>query len=100
MTRTGTRPISHRILAVVLCVAVMVFFCALLTHHHGAGADADHAAHCQVCALGHTMASIAPVIELMVVMQMLLMARFSAPTRGSPGLIALPVTRPPPPSLR
>jgi hypothetical protein len=90
---TDHKPLALRILAVLLCVAVVVFFSALLNHHHALGA---HAAHCQVCALAHTAPSVVPTVDLIVLMQMLLLTRFSAPSRGSPSVAALPTTRPPP----
>jgi hypothetical protein len=99
MRRSDHKPLPIRILAVLLCLAVVVFFSALLTHHHDSGMDGDHAAHCQVCALGHTTPSVAAAVDLIVIMQLLLLTRFSAPNRGSPSFIALPTTRPPPASL-
>jgi hypothetical protein len=95
MKLTDRRPLALRILAVLLCVAVVVFFSALLTHYHTT-ADADHAAHCQVCALAHITPSVAAAVDLIVLMQMLLLSRFSVPSRGSPSFVALPTTRPPP----
>jgi hypothetical protein len=96
VTRTDYKPLVVRILAVLLCAAVVVFFSALLNHHHDVGADADHAAHCQVCALAHTAPGVVAAMDLIVLMQTLLLARFSAPSRGSPSFAALPATRPPP----
>jgi hypothetical protein len=85
-----------RLLAVVLCVSILVFFSALLMHHHGIS---GHAEHCQICTLGHTTPSIAAVISLIVTMQMLMVFLICAPSRGSPSFVALPTTRPPPSSL-
>jgi hypothetical protein len=96
MKLTDPKPLAVRILAVLLCVAVVVFLSALLNHHHDLGTDADHAAHCQVCALAHTAPTVAAAVDLIVLMQMLLLTRFSAPSRGSPSFAALPTTRPPP----
>jgi len=96
MKHTDHKPLAVRILAVLLCVAVAVFFSALLNHYHELGADADHAAHCQVCTLAHTAPHVAAAIDLIVLMQMLLLMRFAAPSRGSPSVAALPTTRPPP----
>ena len=98
MKRTDHKPLALRILAMLLCVAVVVFFSSLLSHHHGLGADADHAAHCQVCALAHTTPSVAAAVDLVVLMQLLLLMRFTAPSRGSPSFAAIPTTRPPPAS--
>ena len=96
MKLNDLKPLAVRILAVLLCAAVIVFLSALVTHHHDAGADADHAAHCQVCALAHTTPMVAAAVDLIVLMQMLLLTRFSAPSRGSPRFTARPTTRPPP----
>jgi hypothetical protein len=96
MTRADRRSSFLRIVAVILCVSVLVFFSALLMHHHGIG---DHAEHCQICVLGHTTPSTAPVIGLIVTMQMLMVLLACAPSRGSPSIIAVPTTRPPPTSL-
>jgi hypothetical protein len=98
VTRTPYKSPAVRIVAVLLCLAVVVFFSALLNHHHGLGADADHAAHCQVCALAHAAPGAVVAVDLIVLMQMLLLTRFSAPSRRSPMLAALPTTRPPPAS--
>lgn len=84
---------AFRILALVLCLTVVVFFSALLMHHHGISGHADH---CQICLLGHTTPSTVAVLDLVITMQMLLLASVCAPTRGSPILVALPTTRPPP----
>jgi hypothetical protein len=85
-----------RMLAVVLCVSILLFFSALLMHHHGVS---GHAERCQICTLGHTTPSIAAVIGLIVTMQMLMVLLICAPSRGSPSFVALPTTRPPPSSL-
>jgi hypothetical protein len=90
------RSFALRILAVVLCLSILVFFSALLAHHHGI---AGHAEHCQICTLGHTTPSIAAVISLVLTMQMLMVLLVCAPSRGSPSFVALPTTRPPPASL-
>jgi hypothetical protein len=90
------KPFALRLLAVVLCVSILVFFSALLMHHHGVS---GHAEHCQICTLGHTTPSIAAVINLLVTMQMLMVFLICAPSRGSPSFVALPTTRPPPASL-
>jgi hypothetical protein len=90
------KSIALRLLAVVLCVAILVFFSALLAHHHGVS---GHAENCQICTLGHTTPSIASVISLVVTMQMLMVLLICAPSRGSPSFVALPTTRPPPASL-
>jgi hypothetical protein len=82
-----------RILAIVLCLSIVVFFSALLMHHHGINGHADH---CQICILGHATPYVAAVLTLLVTMQMLLLARLCAPSRGSPTFLALPTTRPPP----
>jgi hypothetical protein len=87
---------ATRILAVVLCVSILVFFSALVMHHH---AVSGHAEHCQICMLGHTTPSVAAVISLVITMQMLMVFLICAPSRGSPSFVALPTTRPPPPSL-
>jgi hypothetical protein len=87
---------ATRILAVVLCVSILIFFSALLMHHHGVS---GHAEHCQICTLGHTTPSVAAVISLALTMQMLMVLLICAPSRGSPSLVALPTTRPPPASL-
>lgn len=88
-----------RILALLLCVSIVVFFSALLIHSHGAGATADHSAHCQVCALGHTAAFTATIISLSVALQMLMLMQAGTPRRGSPCFVAMPTTRPPPCTL-
>ena len=88
-----------RIVAVVLCVSVLVFFSALLLHSHAAGTTADHAAHCQVCALGHTAASTASTVSLTLALQLVMLLLLGSPRRGSPSFVALPTTRPPPASL-
>lgn len=92
------RTVFARVLAIVLCLAVVTFFTALVAHHHGPGVDGDHAAHCQVCALGHTTATVAAILELLVITHVMLLIRSNAPTRGSPQFLALPTTRPPPAS--
>jgi hypothetical protein len=97
MIRADRKSIVFRILAVALCVSVAVFLSALLVHHHGLGDMSDHA-HCQVCALGHITPSTAAVVSLVVTMQMLMLLRVCAPSRGSPSFVALPTTRPPPAS--
>lgn len=96
MRALDRKSFALRLLAVVLCVAILVFFSALLTHHHGVS---GHAEHCQICTLGHTTPSIATIISLVVAMQMLMVLLVCAPSRGSPSLVALPTTRPPPASL-
>jgi hypothetical protein len=96
MRTTDRNSFALRLLAVVLCVSILVFFSALLMHHHGVS---GHAEHCQICTLGHTMPSIAAVISLVVTMQMLMVFLICAPSRGSPSFVALPTTRPPPASL-
>ena len=96
MNHRDRKPLALRILAVVLCLSVLVFFSALLMHHHGVS---DHAEHCQICALGHTTPSIAAAVSLVVTMQTLQLMRTCAPSRGSPSFVALPTTRPPPASL-
>jgi hypothetical protein len=93
MNHTDRKSFALRVLAVVLCVTVVVFFSALLMHHHGISGHADH---CQICILGHTTPSIAVMLSLVVTMQMLLLTRTCAPSRGSPSFVALPTTRPPP----
>jgi hypothetical protein len=98
MVRTDPKPLALRIFAVVLCVSVLVFLSAILAHHHGSGSGSHAAAHCQVCTLGHTTASVAAAVDLIVLMLALLLTRFSAPGRGSPSFLALPTTRPPPAS--
>jgi hypothetical protein len=85
-----------RVLAVVLCVSIVVFFSALLMHHHGVS---GHAENCQICTLGHTTPSIASVVSLIVIMQMLMVLLVSVRSRGSPSFVAVPTTRPPPASL-
>ena len=99
MTRANRRAQLGRILALLLCVAIAVFFTAVLVHSHGVATSGDHAAHCQVCALGHTTASIATVITLTIALQMLMLMRAGAPTRGSPRFVVVHTTRPPPASL-
>jgi hypothetical protein len=96
MNRKRGNSFLFRVLAVVLCVSVVVLFSALLMHHHSVS---NHAEHCPICALGHTTPSIAAVVGLIVIMQMLLLLRACAPSRGSPSFVALPTTRPPPPAL-
>jgi hypothetical protein len=96
MTHRNRKSLALRILAVVLCLSVLVFFSALLTHHHGIS---SHAEHCQLCVLGHSTPSIAAAVSLIVTMQMLLLMRTCAPSRGSPSFVALPTTRPPPARL-
>ncbi len=90
------RSVFARVMAIALCLAVVAFFTAMVMHHHGPGVDGDHATHCQVCALGHTTATIAAIVDLLVMMHVLLLIGANAPTRGSPQLLALPTTRPPP----
>lgn len=90
------KSIATRILAIVLCVSILVFFSALLMHHHGLS---GHAEHCQICTLCHTTPSITAVISLALTMQMLMVLLIAAPSRGSPSFVALPTTRPPPASL-
>jgi hypothetical protein len=85
-----------RTIAILLCVSVLVFFSALLVHNHAASATADHAAHCQVCALGHTAAATATTITLTVALQLLMLLQLGTPRRGSPSFVAIPTTRPPP----
>lgn len=97
MNHRDRNPLLFRILAVVLCVSVVVFFSALLMHHHGVSDHGEQ--HCQICALGHTTPSIAAAVSLIVTMQMLLLMRTCAPSRGSPSFVVLPTTRPPPASL-
>jgi ABC-type Co2+ transport system permease subunit len=96
MSYPDRKSLALRVLAVVLCVSIVVFFCALLMHHHGVS---GHAENCQICTLGHTTASIASVVSLIVIMQMLMVLLVSAPSRGSPSLVAVPTTRPPPTCL-
>ncbi len=96
MRAQDRKSIALRLLAVVLCLSILVFFSALLMHHHGIS---GHAEHCQICTLGHTTPSIAAVISLIVTMQMLMVFLICAPSRGSPSFVALPTTRPPPSSL-
>ncbi len=87
---------ATRIVAVVLCVSILIFFSALLMHHHGVS---GHAERCQICTIGHSTPSIAAVTGLIVTMQMLMVLLICAPSRGSPSFVALPTTRPPPSSL-
>jgi hypothetical protein len=96
MPQRDRKSFALRVVAVALCVAVVIFFSALLMHHHGVN---GHAEHCQTCILGHTAPSIANVISLIVTMQTLMVLLISAPSRGSPSFVALPTTRPPPSSL-
>lgn len=96
MPHRDRRPFALRVVAVVLCVSVLLFFSALLMHQHGVN---GHAEHCQICTLGHSTPSTASVISLTVIMQMLMVLLVSAPSRGSPSFVALPTTRPPPASL-
>jgi hypothetical protein len=96
MRTQDRKSFALRLLAVVLCVSILIFFSALLMHHHGVS---GHAVHCQICTLGHTAPSIAAVISLVVTMQMLMVLLICAPSRGSPSFVALPTTRPPPASL-
>lgn len=96
MNHRDRNPLALRILAVVLCLTVLVFFFALLMHHHGIS---GHSEHCQICALGHTTPSVAAVLSLVITMQVLLLLVTCAPSRGSPSFVALPTTRPPPSSL-
>jgi hypothetical protein len=96
MRAQDRKSFALRLLAVVLCVSILVFFSALLMHHHGIS---EHAEHCQICTLGHTTPSIAAVISLVVTMQMLMVFLICAPSRGSPSFVAVPTTRPPPASL-
>ena len=96
MSSQDRKSLVRRVLAVVLCVSIVVFFSALLMHHHGVS---GHAENCQICTLGHTTPSIASVVSLIVVMQALMVLLVSAPSRGSPSFVALPTTRPPPSSL-
>ena len=99
MIRTDRNPQLGRILALVLCVAVAVFFSVLLVHSHRASATSDHAGHCQVCALGHTAASTTTVVSLAIALQMLMLLQVGVPRRGSPRFADVPTTRPPPISL-
>ena len=96
MPQRDRRSFVLRVLAVVLCVSVVVFFSALLMHHH---VVSGHSEHCQICTLGHTAPSISSVVSLIVIMQALMVLLVSAPSRGSPSFVALPTTRPPPSSL-
>lgn len=96
MHHTDRKTLALRVLAVVLCVSVLVFFSALLMHHHGIS---GHEAHCQMCALGHSTPSTTAAASLIVTMEMLMLFRVCAPSRGSPSFVALPTTRPPPASL-
>jgi hypothetical protein len=96
MIRADRKSLFLRVLAVVLCVSIVVFFSALLVHHHAIGAGE---AHCQLCALAHSGGSITSVVSLIVALQMLMLMRVCAPSRGSPSFVALPTTRPPPASL-
>jgi hypothetical protein len=96
MNHRDRKSIALRILAVVLCLSVLVFFSALLMHHHSIS---SHAEHCQICALGHTTPSVVAAVALTVIMQALLLMRTCAPSRGSPSFVALPTTRPPPARL-
>ena len=93
MNHTDRKSFAFRVLALVLCLTIVVFFSALLMHHHGIGGNADH---WQICILVHTTPSIAAVLSLVVTMQMLLLTRICTPSRGSPSFVALPTTRPPP----
>ena len=99
MTRADRKAQLGRVLALMLCVAIVVFFTALLVHSHGMSETAEHAAHCQVCALGHTTASTPTVLSLTIALQMLMLLRVGTPRRGSPRFVPIPTTRPPPASF-
>ena len=100
MTRPSRNTRASRILALLLCVSVAIFFSALLVHSHGTALNADHAVHCQVCALGHTTASIATAITtLTLALLMLMLMRVGTPNRGSPRFVTVHTTRPPPTCL-
>ena len=96
MFRRDRNPLALRILAVVLCVSVLVFFSALLMHHHCINSHADN---CPICALGHSAPTTSAIVSLIVTMQTVMLLLACAPSRGSPSLVALPTTRPPPSTL-
>ncbi len=100
MTRLDRNAPASRILALLLCVSVAIFFSALLVHSHGVSAMGDHTEHCQVCALGHMTASVATAITTLTLsLLMLMLLRVGAPNRGSPRFVVVHTTRPPPASL-